>query len=203
MTKNPLEMKPKFEVVYRGKMFEIVTWEGKPGKMFESAARAPGVRLLIETQKDGESALLMTRELRREALGWDFRLPGGKVFDTLAELDMHRESGADILPIAEEKAKQEGKEEAGILGGEYTFLETATAGASAEWDLHYFLVSNATFGAQELEEESGEIETVVLLASEIFEKLVNREIREGRSADMLWNWLAKKGFIQFVKQEMK
>ena len=104
-------------------MFEVVTREGKPGVMFEAAVRAPGVRLMIETEKNGIKALLMTKEIRREADGYDFRLPGGKVFDSLDELDQHSESGTDILPIAEAAAKKEGKQEAGISGGEYVLLE--------------------------------------------------------------------------------
>lgn len=196
---NKLEMKPKFEVAYRGKMFEVVTWEGKPGVKFEAAVRAPGVRLIIETEKDGMKALLMTKEIRREARGYDFRLPGGKVFDSLEELDRHRESGHHIEPFAEIAAKKEGKEEAGISGGEYVPLGVSKAGASVEWDLHYFKVTNAEIGEQELEEnEQGDIETVVLSAKEIFEKLSKREIKEGRSADMLWSWLKDNNFIQFV-----
>lgn len=195
---NKLEMKPKFEVVYRGHMFEIVNWEGKPGVKFEAAVRAPGVRLLIETEKDGKNALLMTKEIRREAGGYDTRLPGGKVFDSLDELDKFRESGDDIDPVALEAAKKEGKEEAGISGGEYSKIGTSKAGASVEWDLHYYRVKNAEIGAQELEDsENGDIETITLSAREIFEKLVNKEIKEGRSADILWSWLAENGFIKF------
>ena len=193
-----LEMKPKFEIAYRGKMFEVVTWEGKPGVKFEAAVRAPGVRLIIETEKSGMKALLMTKEIRREAGGYDFRLPGGKVFDSLEDLDKHRESGEDISPIAEITAKKEGKEEAGISGGEYTPLEVSKAGASVEWDLHYFKISNAEIGEQKLEEhEQGDIETVIISAKEIFEKLSQREIKEGRSADILWCWLKNNGFIKF------
>lgn len=196
---HKLEMKPGFDVAYRGKMFEIVTWEGKPGIKFEAAVRAPGVRLLIETEKDGTKALLMTKEVRREAGGYDFRLPGGKVFDSLEELDTHRESGRDIALFAEIAAKKEGKEEAGISGGEYIPLEVSKAGASVEWDLHYFKITNAEIGEQDLEEyEQGDIETVVLSAKEVFEKLSKREIKEGRSADMLWSWLKNNGFIQFT-----
>lgn len=196
---HKLEMKPDFQIAYRGKMFEIVTWEGKPGVKFEAAVRAPGVRLIIETEKDGMKALLMTKEIRREAGGYDFRLPGGKVFDSLEELDKHRESGQDITPFAEIAAKKEGKEEAGISGGDYTPLEISKAGASVEWDLHYFKITNAEIGEQELEEhERGDIETVVLSAKEIFEKLSKREIKEGRSADMLWSWLKDNEFIQFT-----
>lgn len=198
--KNKLEMKPNFEIAYRGKMFEVVTWEGKPGVKFEAAVRAPGVRLIIETEKDGMKALLMTKEIRREAEGYDFRLPGGKVFDSLNELDKHRESGADIISIAESAAKKEGKEEAGISGGEFTSLGVSKAGASVEWDLHYFRVQHSEIGEQELEEhEHGDIETIILSAQEIFEKLSQREIKEGRSADMLWLWLQQNGFLKFEK----
>jgi 8-oxo-dGTP pyrophosphatase MutT (NUDIX family) len=156
------------------------------------------VRLIIETEKDANKALLMTREIRREAGGVDYRLPGGKVFDSLEELDKHRDSGSDISEAAQTAAEKEGHEEAGISGGTYKFLETTTAGASVEWDLHYFKVTGAHIGEQNLEEhEQGDIETVVLTPIEIFEKLKNREIREGRSADMLWCWLAENGFIGF------
>jgi ADP-ribose pyrophosphatase len=199
---NKLEMKPKFEVAYRGNMFEVVTWEGKPGVTFEAAVRAPGVRLMIETEKDGMKALLMTREIRREAGGYDFRLPGGKVFDSLEELDEHRESGYDIAPFIEIAAKKEGKEEAGISGGEYVPLGVSKAGASVEWDLYYFKITNAEIGEQELEEhEQGDIETLVLSAREVFEKLSKREVKEGRSADMLWSWLENNDFIQFVDSD--
>ena len=190
---NKLEMKPNFEIAYRGKMFEIITWEGKPWVKFEATARAPGVRLIIENEKNGMKALLMTKEVRREADGFDFRLPGGKVFDSLNELDQHRESGNDIAPIAEIVCKKEGKEEAGISGGEFTPIEISKAGASVEWDLHYFIVKNSEIGEQELEEhEQGDIETIILSAEEIFQKLSQREIKEGRSADILWSWLQKK-----------
>jgi 8-oxo-dGTP pyrophosphatase MutT (NUDIX family) len=196
-----LEMKPRFETAYRGKMFEVLTWEGKPGVQFEAAVRAPGVRIVIETEKDGHKALLMTKEIRREAGGFDFRLPGGKVFDSLDELDQHRESGQDIAPLAEAAARKEGKEEAGVTGGEYASIGVSKAGASVEWDLHYFVVTNAEIGEQELSaDEEGDIEPVILSAKEIFDKLVGREIQEGRSADVLWMWLQKQGFIQFQEK---
>ncbi len=195
---DKLEMKPKFEVVYQGKMFEIVQWEGKPGVIFEAAVRAPGIRLLIETQKDGTKALLMTKEIRREAGGVDYRLPGGKVFDSLSELDTHRDGGQDITPVALKVAQKEGKEEVGIDGGEFTALGVSKAGASVEWDLHYFAVRNAVIGEQDLE-DGEQIQTIVLSAQEIFEKLSNGEVQEGRSAEKLWLWLTNNGFISFSK----
>lgn len=197
---NKLNLNPKFEVAYKGQMFEIVKWEGKPGRMFEAAVRAPGVRLVIECEKEGQKALLMTKELRREADGWDFRLPGGKVFDSLDELDRFREQGLNVAEKAIETAMKEGKEEAGISGGIFTPMGISKAGASVEWDLHYFLVQNADIGDQELEEyEKGTIETITLSAHEIFDALTSRKVQEGRSADILWFWLAQNGFIQFSK----
>jgi 8-oxo-dGTP pyrophosphatase MutT (NUDIX family) len=191
-----LEMKPVYNVVYRGKMFEIVEWEGKPGKTFEAAVRAPGVRLLIELSKEGQPGLLMTREIRREAGGWDYRLPGGKVFDTLGALDEFRNSGDSIESHAMIAAQREGREEAGIHGGDFHSIGVSAVGSTVEWDLHYFVVKNAQIGDQELEEaEQGDIETIVLTVLEIFEKLKNGEVKEGRSAAMLWWWLAKNEYI--------
>ncbi len=195
-----LKMKPVFTVAYQGQMFQVVTWEGKPGVTFEAAVRAPGVRLLIETEKDERKALLMTKEIRREAGGADYRLPGGKVFDTLTELNAHQERGDDIAPTALAAAEKEGREEAGIQSGNFVPLGISKAGASVEWDLHYYLVTNVTLGKQELEEhEQGDIETVVLSPKEIFEKLTNGDIKEGRSAEKLWVWLAQNNFIKFEK----
>lgn len=195
---STLQMKPQFEVVYRGKMFEVVRWEGKPGIQFEAALRAPGVRLLIETKKDGMKALLMTKEIRRETGGADFRLPGGKVFDSLDELDAFRNSDNDIIPLVFEAARKESKEEAGINSGNYEIIEVSKAGASVEWDLYYIKVTDPEIGEQELEEyEEGDIETIILSPKEIFDKLSKREIKEGRSADILWLWLEHNKFIRF------
>ena len=56
----------------------------------------------------------------------------------------------------------------------------------------------AVIGKQDL--EAGEdIQTVILSAQEIFEKLSNGEIQEGRSAEKLWVWLVKNGYINFSK----
>lgn len=190
---------PSPTVVYRGKMFEIVHFEGKPGITFEAAVRSPGVRLLIECDVVGSKGLLMTKEVRREASGVDYRLPGGKVFDSFGELDAFRDAGGDMMPEAERAAAKEGREEAGVSGGALSFVSVARAGASVEWDLYYFRLEGAEFGDQELEEaEQGDIETVRLSTREIFDKLAAGEVQEGRSADVLWRWLATNALISFT-----
>ena len=53
--------------------------------MAEIVRRPPGVRLLIV--KEGN--VLLTKEYRHEADGYDFRLPGGKVFESLRDFKTH------------------------------------------------------------------------------------------------------------------
>ncbi len=198
INKKELKMNPEFEIVYQGNIFEVVRWEGKPGVMFEAAVRSPGVRLLIECEKNNKKALLMTKEIRREAGGWDYRLPGGKVFDSLEELNKSRKENINISEKALETAKKEGREEAGLLEGDFSEIGISKSGSSVEWDLYYYLVKNSKIGDQELEEnEQGDIEQIIFSAEEIFEKLKNGEIQEGRSADMIWSWLTKNNFIKF------
>lgn len=70
-------------IVYRGKLFDIIQIPQPDGRVFEVARRAPGVRVIVHDAK--EQKVLLTREFRRELDAWDYRLPGGKVFDTLNE----------------------------------------------------------------------------------------------------------------------
>lgn len=190
------------KIVYKGKMFEVVTFSPKEGVVFETAVRAPGVRLLIEHEENGELGLIMTRELRHFKSGsmWDYRLPGGKVYDSLEEFNKEKENNGDVKEHAIRAAKLEARQEAGVLDGDFSPIGVSVAGGSVEWDLHYFLIKNAKLGDQDLEEhEKGEIEVKFMTAKEIFENLKNGEIREGRSADKIWEWLEKNNFLKFSK----
>jgi hypothetical protein len=195
-------MDKKSEIKYQGKMFEIVTFKAKPGYFYETAVRAPGVRLLIEYKKDTQFGLLMTRELRhdRDRSTLDYRLPGGKVFDSLEEYNKAKDNHVDIAAQAFKQAKVEARQEVGVIDGDFTPIAIARAGGSVEWDLHYFLVKNSTLGEQDLTEEEkvDNIEVVFLTVKEIFDKLKNKEINEGRSADVIWRWLADNNFVQFI-----
>lgn len=190
------------KIVYQGKMFEVIIFSPKEGVVFETAVRAPGVRLLIEQEENGEFGLLMTKELRHFRSGsvWDYRLPGGKVYDSLEEFNKEKENNADVAEYAMRAAKLEARQEVGVLEGDFSPLGIALAGGSVEWDLHYFLIKNAKLGEQDLEEhEQGEIEVKFMTAKEIFKHLKNGEIREGRSADKIWEWLEKNNFIRFTE----
>jgi ADP-ribose pyrophosphatase YjhB (NUDIX family) len=188
-------------VVYEGSMFQVLQWEGKPGKTFEAVRRAPGVRILAEKIKsDATKAVYLTKEIRREAEGVDYRLPGGKVFDSLKEYNSFE---GDILELAKNKARQELKEEAGISTESLELISISTAGASVDWDLYYYLATGVTLGQNDLQEN--EVETIVgleeICPEVLFTLLRDNKIQEGRSATILWQWLALNKYIQPISQD--
>ena len=123
-------------VIAKGKIFELVQTTQPDGRVFEVARRAPGVRVIIADKANKK--LLLSREFRKELNAWDFRLPGGKVFDKLDEFEAHRQRGDDIVEAAERKAIAEAKEEVGIVAADMNLVTVSTLGATVEWDLYVF-----------------------------------------------------------------
>src|SRR5205814_6024100 len=119
-----------------GQLFELVHLLQPDGRVFEVARRAPGVRVIIADK--AKRQILLQREFRRELGGYDFRLPGGKAFDTLAEFETFRKSGAEVADAAAAKARAEAYEEAGMAVEEMQFFKKSTLGATVEWDLYVF-----------------------------------------------------------------
>lgn len=124
------------KIVAKGRIFELVQALQPDGRIFEVARRAPGVRLII-ADKDAQKVLL-TRERRRELNTYDFRLPGGKVFDTLDQYEAHRKSGGDIVLAAKVQAITEAREEAGIDISDLKLIQKSVLGTTVEWDLYIF-----------------------------------------------------------------
>lgn len=124
------------EIFARGKLFELVHLKQDDGRVFEAARRAPGVRLIIHDQAAGK--ILLTKEYRQELGEWDYRLPGGKVFDTLDEFESFRASGNDILEAAKTKAAEEAQQEAGVEITSLELYKKSVLGATVEWDLYIF-----------------------------------------------------------------
>lgn len=186
------------KIDYKGKLLQIVSWEGEPGKRYEKAVRAPGVRVLAESlDTNGDKIIYLSKEKRREAEGIDYRLPGGKVFDSLNEYNDFSGTSEELKQIALSKAKAEAKEEAGIEAENLEFITISKTGASVDWDLYYFLATNITLGDNELKEnEVDDIKGLEAVTPEkLYELLLTNKIQEGRSADQLWKWLAKNEYI--------
>lgn len=128
-------------IMYAGKMFQIVHQEmsdGQDTKIFEMARRVPGTRILfIRDQK-----ILLTREFRYELDRYDYRLPGGKVFDRLEDYQAALDKGVDMTTEAKTAASREAIEEVGIAVRNMELISISTCGATVQWDLYFFVAQD-------------------------------------------------------------
>lgn len=178
------------ETVFQGKMIEVihqVMSDGDKSITFEWARRAPGIRLILVNR--AEETVLLTKEHRYEMQGYDYRLPGGKVFDTLQEYEQFLKSGSDIVVPAAEKARAEAEEEAGVKLDSVTHFHTSKCGATVEWDLLYFVSDNWQKTTQRL--ETGEdITTVEVSFEDARQMALSGSMSEERSALVLLRYLS-------------
>lgn len=177
-------------VVYEGRIVEVVRQKHRVGDEvidFETARRAPGVRLII---CDGDE-LLLTHEYRTEIGGMDYRLPGGKVFDRLEDYQAALDAGDDILAHAEEAVEEECREETGLLPTSIEHYQTAHCGATVDWDLYYFVIEGWEEHSDGQDLEAGEvIETAWTPVDEVREMCLAGELQEYRSVGVLLRFLA-------------
>lgn len=175
--------------IFKGKILEVIQESGeKAGKkyLFEYAQRAPGTRLIIH-QND---KILLTREFRRELNDYDYRLPGGKVFDTLAEYNDFLGLERNILPVAEAAAIKEAREEVGIVVKKIDYFATSICGTTVVWDLIYFVASQYSPVAHGQSPEYGEdISIAEYSLSEVKEFALSGKMQEDRSVAMLLRYL--------------
>lgn len=142
MSKPPIEAVGVAVEQYRGRLIRIASqrmrFSNGKEQLFEFAERAPGVRILVT---DGER-ILLTKEWRSESQNWDYRLPGGKVFDSLKEYLAQKEAeGNDLRQFARLAAQKELSEEASLQLPIETFkdIHHSVCGATVIWDLYYYL----------------------------------------------------------------
>ena len=173
------------KIIYQWRIFQLIQKEVK-GKIFEIARRSPGVRLLI-TEWD---KILLTKEYRHEHESYDYRLPGGKVFDTIDEFNEKLANNENILQHAEIAAKKECKEETGLIPQKLQHFHTSKAGATVERDLYYFIVKEFTTSEKGQELEKGEDITVERKTKEEVKELcLSWAIKEERSVGVLLRFL--------------
>ena len=182
------------EIVFQGRMVEVVRQPMKHQgvvQVYESARRTPGIRIIIPDRKTKE--VILTREFRAELDDYDVRVPGGKVFNSLKEFNVHTKSGRDIQPIALDKVKEEALEEVGIVIEEASFFKLSKNGSIMEWDLLYFVAEKwheHTDGAQHKEFEQGVISAHRYSYAQAEKLITDGTISEDRSAIVLLRWLA-------------
>lgn len=177
-------------ITYRGKMIEIVTQQMRVGSeeiVYEKARRSPGTRLLITSPNHN---VVLTREYRDEIGGWDYRLPGGKVFDSLEEYSEAVRSGVDLLEKSKQAVQKEAQEEVGINAEDITYLYTSKLGATVEWDLYYFRVNLPTEELGEQKLEPGEnIQVGWYSPTDALRLALNGSLSEDRSVAVLMRYI--------------
>jgi 8-oxo-dGTP pyrophosphatase MutT (NUDIX family) len=127
----------KEEIVFQWKIIEVVQQTVKVEDkelLREIARRSPWVRLIIcDSDK-----ILITKEFRREVNTDDYRLPGGKVFDTLKEYNEHRD---DIKKYALLWVKRECEEETWLIPEDISLYHISKVWATMERDLYYYVIT--------------------------------------------------------------
>lgn len=174
-------------ITYQGRLIEVVEKEVERNgvaKTFEFARRAPGTRLIIP--KDGK--IVLTKEYRHELGGYDYRLPGGKVYDSLEEYNDALASGVSIEEAAEKAAIKEAHEEVGFDVKKLRLLHKSICGATVVWDLFYFVVEDFEIGEQNLE-DGEDIEFEFVDAEKVRDMCLDGSISEERSALVLLRYL--------------
>lgn len=181
-------------IVAKGKIFELIQLPQSDGRVFEVARRAPGVRLIIADLQ--QKKVLLSKEFRHELKDWDYRLPGGKVFDTLDEFEIFRASGGDILEPATQKAREEAVEEVGIDVSQLELFAKSTLGATVDWDLYIFEAKEWRERKDGNDLKEDEINDIA--GSEMFgfdkvkQMILNGSMQEERVALALLRWLDAK-----------
>jgi len=177
-------------ITYRGRMIEVVVQQMRVGSteiVYEKARRSPGTRLLITSP---DHNILLTREYRDEVGGWDYRLPGGKVFDSLEEYSEAVRSGVDLLEESKQAAQKEAQEEVGIYAENISYLYTSKCGATVEWDLYYFKVNLPTEELGEQKLEPGEnIQVGWYSPTDALRLALDGSLSEDRSAAVLMRYI--------------
>lgn len=176
----------KEEVVFEGKIFQLVQIHQPNGEVWEVARRAPGVRLIV---KNPDGTFKLSREHRQEHDKEDIRLAGGKVFDTLTEFSKYLQSGKDLNLAAHEAALKEAKEELGLENIQnIKLIEKNSLGATVKWDLYIFEVSDFEISEQNTHGME-QIEPIDLTKDQIISAIENGDFNEDRIVPALLRYL--------------
>jgi hypothetical protein len=179
------------EIAWRGRFFEVEQTTQPDGRVFERALRPPGVRLIIHDR--AAQKVLLSREYRKELSDLDYRLPGGKVFESLEEFDAIRSGEGNFLPYVEKQAKVEAAQEVGIDVKAVELFKISKLGASMEWDLYVMEVTDWQYHPEGQQLEAGEqIEAPNWYGYEEARQMIMAgHMQEERVALILLQWLGK------------
>lgn len=176
-----------FEFVTEEKNYVIEGKERKIKRQF--VRRPPGIRAIIINDKD---EILLSKEYRYELETFDYRLPGGKVFDDLKDYKKSIQED-NVLENVYKTVAKEVKEEVGILIKNPTLYTVSHAGNSVVWDLYYFTINDFEIvnNGQELEENEIINGFVWKSKEEILRMCIDKQIHEERTIGVLLSYILK------------
>jgi len=150
--------------------------------------RPPGIRALLVDKKKGK--ILLSREFRYELNGWDYRLPGGKVFDSLEEYKKSLKQ-EDVLEHVEATVPKEVLEEIGFVVNNPKLLKVSHDGAGVIWDLYYYEITDFTISEDGPQLEENEVVSGFVWKSyeEIIKLCIGKEIHEERTIGVLLTYI--------------
>lgn len=178
-----------FEFIQTEEEFNI---DGKPKVVKRNMVRRPpGIRALIVDVENMK--ILLSREFRYELNGWDYRLPGGKVFDSLED---YKESIKEntVLEHVEKTVPKEVMEEIGLIVKNPKLLKISHDGAGVIWDLYYYEITNykVSEDGPKLEEDEVIEGFVWKDYDEIIDLCIQSEIHEERTVGVLLPYVLEK-----------
>jgi len=189
-------------IVHKGRLGAMVAFpvlqdrgEGYIELMFEKFCRPPGTRIIAV--RDNEILLNKERRLELALSGennepsqFDWRLPGGKVFDTFEEYESFLGKEVPAKHIIE-GARRELQEEAHLDTDNLEIFDKSVCGSSVEWDLYYVVARDTTEFHLEDHNEGEEIEEHRWCTFEEIESMCRSgEINEGRSVAVLLKFIS-------------
>lgn len=182
------------KILYQEGIFEFVS-EEKDYKIKNAikkvkrkyVRRPPGVRAIIINKK-GE--ILLSKEYRYELEKFDYRLPGGKVFDDLNSYKSSLKNDT-LLENAYKAVIKEVKEEIGFITSNPELYTISHAGSSIVWDLFYFIIKDYEIVPKGQDLEADEVVEGYVWKSptELVEMCLTKEIHEERSVGVLLTYI--------------
>ncbi len=178
-----------FEFIQTEEEFEI---DGKQRLIKRNMVRRPpGIRALIVDLENEK--IILSREFRYELNTWDYRLPGGKVFDSLADYKKSIEENT-VLEHVEKTVPKEVMEEVGLIVREPKLLKVSHDGAGVVWDLYYYEITDYEISEDGPKLEEDEFVSGFVLKSfdEVMDLCTLGEIHEERTVGILLSYILEK-----------
>lgn len=190
----------RYTTLFSSRLFSIrehpVLFSNGIYKTFQFVERSPGVRALV-TAGD---MIFLNKEYRVESGGWDYRLPGGKVFDSREEYDRFRQENSEERNLSAktfETVVKELREETELQfqPNSIKFVEKTNCGSVICWDLFFFHLKLDSVENQNLDRcQSIEGECTVpcwLSFDEVIALCISGKIQEDRSQAFLLRFILK------------